>query len=432
MTHIADIDGSPDIRHSPPGPASLALLERAALVRAPMGPRRDTRSGIVYAAGRGSNVLDVDGNRYVDLAGGFGALLLGHTPQPVLDAVRKQSENLCLALGDVFGAETTIALQERLSALYPEAHARVVLAQSGADAVTAALKTAVLATKKTGIIAFGGAYHGLSYAPLAACGLRASYREPFAGGLNCAVTFVEYPADDDAAERAFFAVDRALSDGNVGAVLIEPILGRGGVVVPPAGFLAGLYRRARDAGALLVADEIWTGLGRSGAMLASTDQGVVPDLICLGKGLGGVLPISACIGSQDVMQSWAREEEVVHTSTFAGAPLACAAALATLDCLRNENLVARSKQLGARFVSALRKALDGLSTVTAVRGAGMMIGIELARAGAASSVQSRLLDQGYVVSTGGGRRETIVLTPPLTIPEELLDGFIRALPNAVA
>jgi 4-aminobutyrate aminotransferase/(S)-3-amino-2-methylpropionate transaminase len=385
-------------------------------------------STIVYQTGKGANVVDVDGNRYVDLAGGFGSLLVGHCHPAILRVIQLQSARLLQALGDVFPSDAKIALSERLSRLYPEPRARVIVGQSGADAVTAALKTALLSTGKPGVVAFRGAYHGLSYAPLAACGLRDSYRDPFAAQLGAHVRFVDYPADEEATVRVLADVEQALASGDVGAVLVEPILGRGGVVVPPASFLPGLGALSRARGALLIADEIWTGLGRAGSLLHSVASGVVPDLVCLGKGLGGGLPISACIGSEAVMMAWRKEAEVVHTSTFAGSPLACATAIATLDVLSRERLVARSAEVGARFLTSLLEATAGTAVVRAVRGAGLMVGIDLGeRPGAASVVMRRLLELGYIVSTGGGGREIIVLTPPLTIAEALLDGFVPAL-----
>lgn len=408
-----------------------------------MGPRRrppeasgiaaDVPPGsIVYQTALGSNVVDVDGNRYVDLAAGFGALLTGHGHPAVLRVLEIQAARLTQALGDVYPSDAKIALLERLSRLYPEPRARVIVGQSGADAVTAALKTAVLATGKPGIVAFQGAYHGLSYAPLAACGLRESYRSPFAAQLGGHVTFAPYPGDDAALASSLSQVEDALGRGGVGAVLVEPVLGRGGVVVPPPGFLRELGALAKRHGALLVADEIWTGLGRAGAMLRSVADGVVPDIVCLGKGLGGGLPLSACIGSEAVMLAWQKDDEVVHTSTFAGAPLACATAIATLDVISREKLVVRSAEVGARFLAALTATLGGARGVRAVRGAGLMVGVDLGeRPGAASLLMRALLEQGYIVSTGGGAREVLVLTPPLTIAEPLLEGFVEKLTLAL-
>jgi 4-aminobutyrate aminotransferase/(S)-3-amino-2-methylpropionate transaminase len=380
-------------------------------------------STLVMVSGRGVNVLDADGNRYVDLAAGFGALLLGHGHQSVLSALERQSRTLLQALGDVYPSEAKVALLERLAALYP-APAQVILAQSGSDAVSAALKTAQLHTGKPGVLAFNGAYHGLGYGPLASCGLRSSYREPFAAQLNPHVHFVDYPNDESTLEPVLDQVQETLSTGVFGAILVEPILGRGGVVVPPKAFLPELARAAREAGALLIADEIWTGLGRAGLPLVSSKT-TLPDLICLGKGLGGGLPMSALVGSAKVMASWRQTNEVVHTATFAGAPLPAATALATLEVLDTERLAARSVRLGERLRTRLQAELTSSSQWVSVRGSGLMVGIDLgARPGAGSALQAKLLERGYITSTGGGQREVLVLTPPLVIDESLLDEFV--------
>lgn len=430
-------DLPPQIVVPPPGPTSRTWLVRHAHVAAPMGPALPPGppSGIVYATGRGSNVTDVDGNRYVDLAGGFGALLLGHLHPSVQRVISLQSERLLQALGDLYPADAKIALLERLTKLYPESGAKGIVAQSGSDAVSAALKTAVLATSQPGVIAFASAYHGLGYGPLAACGLRESYRAPFAEQLSQHVTFATYPHDSDTAAASLEQCRARLRQGGVGALLIEPVLGRGGVVAPPAGFLRDLQQLAREHGALLIADEIWTGLGRAGAMLVSDAEGVVPDLICLGKGLGGGLPISAVIGRSSVMQNWRREAEVVHTATFAGSPLAAAAAIATLDTLSKEKLVERSERLGARFATELSAALagSGSAKVRQVRGRGLMLGVDLGESpGAASRLMQKLLQAGYITSTGGGRREVLVLTPPLNIDEGVLFGSISVIVEQIS
>jgi 4-aminobutyrate aminotransferase/(S)-3-amino-2-methylpropionate transaminase len=425
----------PKIASRPPGPSSRSWLVRHAHRAAPMGPKprskpgdlRAPPAGIVYASAKGSNVTDVDGNRYVDFAAGFGAMLLGHSHPNVLRVLDFQASRLLLALGDLYPAEATIALLERLATLHPDPKARVILGQSGADAVTAALKTALLVTCKPGVVAFSGAYHGLSHAPLAACGLRESYRTPFAAQLNPDVTFADYPARVEDLERALERVRAALATGTVGAILVEPILGRGGVLIPPLDFLPGLSNLAREFGALLIADEIWTGLGRSGKMLFSVGPECTPDLICLGKGLGGGLPISALVGRGELLEAWQRDAEVVHTSTFAGSALASATSLATLDVISREHLPERAATLGEQFLRLLEARLVRFPSV-ALRGSGLMIAIDLGNApGRASVLALRLLECGYITSTGGGRREVLVLTPPLTLGESLLGGFVDAL-----
>jgi 4-aminobutyrate aminotransferase/(S)-3-amino-2-methylpropionate transaminase len=425
----------PEVRVLPPGPRSRELARRLAAAESPSSSaRREARareSGeeqtpIAYASGRGANVVDVDGNRFVDLAAGFGALLLGHAPAAVLSAAEEQQRALPLALGDVYPTEVKVELCERLARLHPDPGARVLLGLSGADAVTAALKTAMLATGKPGVLAFEGAYHGLSHGPLAACGLRRSFREPFAAQLNAHVVFAPYP--DRSIDLSVSAAERALRGGDVGAVLVEPILGRGGCVVPPAGFLPALRAACDASGALLVCDEIWTGLGRTGAMLASADAGVVADVLCLGKGLGGSWPISACIGSGRAMRTWGEHGgATIHTATHFGAPPACAAALATLDQLQRQRLSERARSAGERWMARLLERTTGKGVRT-VRGRGLMVGVALeGGAGRALAVMRRLLTRGWIVLTGGPEGDVLTLTPPLPIEDAVLDAFADAL-----
>jgi 4-aminobutyrate aminotransferase-like enzyme len=435
----------PQMRVVPPGPRSRELAARLAAVECPAvdarRAERERQSGqeqgpIVYARGAGANVVDVDGNVYVDLAAGFGALLLGHVPERVAAALEAQKREMWLALGDVHASGIKVALCERLAAMYPEPRARVMLGATGADAVTAALKSAVLATGRPGVLAFEGAYHGLSHGPLAACGLRATYRQPFADQLNPHVTFAPYPRDAASLAETMAHVDRALSTGTLGAVLVEPILGRGGCVVPPSAFLPSLRDASRRAGALLVCDEIWTGLGRSGAWLASLEAGVLPDLICLGKGLGGGIPISACLGRADAMAAWgAHGGTTIHTATHFGAPLACATAMATLDAIEEQGLAARALDVGARFMDRIRQRVAG-SPVAEVRGRGLMIGVAFDGVRERGSQQAlavtrRLLERGWIVLTGGPDGDVLTLTPPLDIDEAILDAFAGALAESI-
>ncbi len=409
----------PDVRVAPPGPRSRELGLRLAALESPAVDARrvsrehesgDDLAPIVYASAEGANVVDVDGNRYVDLAAGFGALLLGHGSAAASRALEAQGAKLWLALGDVFGSDAKLALCERLVKLYPEPGARVMLGASGADAVTAALKTATLATGRPGVVAFDGGYHGLSHGPLAACGLRPAFREPFAVQLNAHVTFAPYPAEEGALEASLAAVKHALARGDTGCVLVEPVLGRGGCVVPPPSFLSSLRRLCDEHGALLVADEIWTGLGRSGAWLASVDGGVLPDVVCLGKGLGGGMPVSACLGSARAMGSWgAHGGSTIHTATHFGAPLGCAVALATLEAIDQGHLCERARTAGARWMTRLREATRA-GNVREIRGRGLMVGVRVGGgAGRALALTRRLLERGYIVLTGGIQGTTCLL-----------------------
>jgi 4-aminobutyrate aminotransferase/(S)-3-amino-2-methylpropionate transaminase len=432
----------PEMRVAPPGPRSREAGARLAALESPsVDARRESRerqSGephapIVYAEGKGCNVVDVDGNVYVDLAAGFGALLLGHRPDAVAAALASQTDRLWLALGDVYGSDAKLALCERLAAMYPAPGARVMLGATGADAVTAALKTALLATGRPGVIAFDGAYHGLSYAPLAACGLRPSFREPFAGQLGDHVLFAPYPDGPAALGASMTAVEDALEDGDVGAILVEPILGRGGCVVPPLAFLAQLRAACDRHGALLVCDEIWTGLGRSGAWpFASVAQGVVPDVVCLGKGLGAGLPISACVGRGEAMAAWGRHGgSTIHTATHFGAPLACAAAVAALGALEAAGLPERANQVGEAWMQLLSESVREHGG--RVRGRGLMVGIALeGGAPRALAAMKRLLARGWIVLTGGPSGDVLTLTPPLDVEPSILGVFAEVLASVLA
>jgi 4-aminobutyrate aminotransferase / (S)-3-amino-2-methylpropionate transaminase / 5-aminovalerate transaminase len=431
----------PRIVVKPPGPRSRELAARLSAVESPaFDARRTSRAAtsgeeqtpIVYAWGEGSNVTDVDNNRYVDLTCGFGALALGHNPKGPTKAALAQADRLTLALGDVYASEAKTVLCERLAAIYPEAGARVMLGLSGADALTAALKTCLLKTGKAGVVAFEGAYHGLSYGPLAACGYSAAFRAPFAAQLGDHVRFVPYPAAGDDLDACKMHVTNALAAGDVGAVLVEPVLGRGGCVVPPAGFLAMLRAACDDSGALLVCDEVWTGLGRSGAVARSLAEGVRADVLCFGKSLGAGWPVSACVGSAAAMAAWgAHGGTAIHTATHFGAPPACAAANAYLDALSASSLDARARTVGDAWRQELRAATAGRG-VREVRGVGLMVGVALdGGSPRALATSRRLLEAGFVVLTGAVGGDVLTLTPALDVPADLLRAFTVALAAAL-
>ena len=431
---------APAVTVPPPGPRSREIAARLSRVDNPSFDERragravqsgEDQTQIVYARARGSNVFCADGNRYVDLVMGFGACIFGHAPPWLSDELTRVQAELPLALGDVYASEAKADCEEKLAALYPEPGARVILGLSGADAVTAALKTAVLATGKSGVVAFHGGYHGLSYAPLAACGLAPGFRAPFAEQLGAHVRFADYP---DAASvhpdvelaRALTQADALAAGCDAGAIIVEPIQGRGGCIVPPAGLLRGLREICDRRGALLIADEIWTGMGRSGALLASLAE-TTPDLVCLGKGLGAGVPISACVGRESAMAGWgAHGGSTIHTATHFGSPPACAAASLVIDVLCKHRTCERASSVGATFKAAL--ARTGLT----VTGQGLMPGVRVKDAGHALAVCRRLLARGYIVLTGGLRGDVLTLTPALNAPEPLLLTAAEALSQEAA
>jgi 4-aminobutyrate aminotransferase/(S)-3-amino-2-methylpropionate transaminase len=429
----------PRIGSPVPGPVAEAWVEQLAKSECPAltlrRARRAELSGsphdpIVWTQAAGANVQDVDGNVYVDLSAGFGAASVGHTHPRVVQAIHAQSSRLLHALGDLQPADTKIRLLSRLTALFPEP-CNVILGLSGSDAVEAALKTAVLHTRRSGVLAFTGGYHGLSYAPLSVCGFSREFREPFAEQLNPHVEFVSYPDSSQALESTLAALRTVLATEQFGAVLVEPILGRGGVLVPPPEFLPELVALCHAHGALLIVDEVMTGFGRTGHMFAFEHAAVTPDLLCVGKALGGGMPVSACLGRTQIMAAWAGNAgPALHTGTFFGHPVACAAALATLDVLQEEQLTERARALGAQLLDMLARLREWPS-VRAIRGRGLLVGIELDTTKRSLACMRALLERGYITVPAGADARVISLTPPLCISAEQLAGFVSALSESL-
>ncbi|MGB5265423.1 MAG: aspartate aminotransferase family protein [Polyangiales bacterium] len=426
-------DALPSIRRPIPSAVGRSWVERLAASECPAlttrRKRREERTGanhdpIVWVEAQGSNVVDSDGNRYVDLTGGFGVAFIGHRHPEVVEAVKRQADRLLHALGDLHPSDVKIQLLEKLCALAPWPHARAMLSLSGADAVTAALKTAVMATEKTGVVAFEGSYHGLNYGPLAVSGFAKRFREPFLAQLQPDVHFAAWPSPDLGAEAALETLPKDWS--GIGAVIVEPIQGRAGVRFPPPGFLEALGRACHENDALLIVDEIFTGVGRCGAWWRSVDEGLTPDLICAGKALGGGLPVSACIGREDVMRAWGDpDREAIHTGTFYGDPLGSAAALACLALIERDELAQRAVDRGEAFAAMLRA--EQLTAVTEVRQAGMMLGLQLQGSLEALRVSRALLERGYLVLPAGAEAEVIQLAPPVTVTDQQLEGFVASL-----
>jgi len=378
-------------------------------------------------------VVDADGNVYVDLTSGFGASAIGHRHPRVVAAVRAQSERLLHALGDLYPSDVKIDLLARLAELAPWPDARVILGLGGADAVEAALKSAMLATGRPGVVAFEGGYHGLAHGPLSACGYARAFRDPFAAQLSPHVTFVPWPDADTDGSAALRDVEAAWPTSAPGALLVEPIQGRGGVRIPPPGFLAGLAELCASRGTLLVADEIFVAHGRTGARWQSVADGVLPDLICTGKALGGGLPVSACIGRAEVMAAWGDPEgAAIHTGTFFGHPLGCAAALAALDVIDDEGLIARAASVGAAFSGSLRARIERHAAVREVRGAGLAIGVVLDRGDRTLATLRALLERGWLVLPAGCDAEVLQIVPPLNVEPALLEAFATTLEDVLA
>ena len=371
----------PSIKTVPPGPRSLELAGRLRTVesRNITSFRRDFP--IFWDQAAGSNILDVDGNIYVDLTSAFGVALAGHSHPSIRRAMEEQGRYLVHGMGDVHPSEPKVALMEELASLSPWKETRTVLASSGAEAIEIALKTAQLFTGKAGLIAFRGAYHGLTLGSLSVTD-RKDFRGPFVDRLADKTNFVSFPRNEEESIKVVIQIEDILRDKEasiapIGAIVIEPIQGRGGVRMAPKGFLENLSKVCNEAGVVLVFDEIFTGMGRSGVVFETEAAGVVPDLVCLGKALGGGMPLSACLGSRPVMEAWPETQgEAIHTSTFLGHPLSCAAGLAFLDVLKSEDLVTKSLEKGKYLMNSIQETLEPGQHNYQIRGRGLLVGIE--------------------------------------------------------
>ena len=445
-----------------PGPRSRALA--AALAA------RETR-GVTYVAddfpvfwrsGNGATVEDVDGNRYLDLTAAFGVALTGHGNAAVAAAIATQAGRLAHGMGDVHPSNVKVALLERLAAVAPVEDPRVFLCSGGSESVEFALKSAMLATGKPGVLAFDGAYHGLSYGTLEISGIE-KFRAPWAQQLRGFGRFVAFPhargagvASDDGGTSeasgmdglsdksgasggmtgvsdALEVVERALRAApEIGALVAEPIQGRAGVIVPPDGFLRGLRSLCDERGVLLVLDEIYTGFGRTGTYFACEREGVRPDMLCVGKALGGGFPISATLVTRAVADAWAPSQgEALHTSTYLGNPMGCAAALANLDQIESRGLVARARAAEPALAARLAR-FRSIADVRDVRGRGMLWGIEFRDGTTANACVLRALQKGVILLQSGPGGATVTLAPPLVIDDAQLARALDLLESAAA
>jgi 4-aminobutyrate aminotransferase-like enzyme len=416
---------------------SQSVLER---IRAVEGTGMRTfweAEPLVWARTEGCHVWDADGRSYLDLYAGFAVANVGYCHPRVTDAIRDQAGAMthCPSAAP---SETRAELYERLLAIAPPGLDRVLLAITGAMANETAVQLARAATGRTGVITFSGTYPGRSVGAVRYAGKHA-YREPF--GIAADAHFVPFPdpyrspwaRGGDPAEIALGLLESALTDPASGiepaaCVLVEPIQGNGGVVIPPAGFLPGLRELCDRTGTLLVLDEIQCGFGRSGRTWAAEHEDVAPDLMTVGKGIGGGLALAAVLGRAEVMTTW---EPDALSSTFLANALTAAAGCAAIDVLREEGLVERSARLGAEALVRLQSELAGNALVGDVRGRGLFLGLDLGAGEPdpdfAAQTQRALRERGVLVGRGGRHGNVLILAPPLVIEEEALAGGLKAI-----
>ena len=427
---------NPHIKTPLPGPKARAMLGRDLPVSSPSYPRDYP---FVMSHGRGTEVWDVDGNRFLDFMSGIAVCATGHSHPRVVEAVKTAADKF-LHISSDFWHENMTALTERLARHAPMGEPVMsFLCQSGTEAVEGAIKLARYVTGRPRYLGFLGSFHGRTMGSLAFTSSKYTQQKGFAPAMP-GVTHVPYPntyrplfagADQGKAVLDYLQMlfERNVPPSEVAAILVEPIQGEGGYLVPPDGFLAGLRRICDEHGILLIFDEVQSGVGRSGRMWASEHWGVKPDIMTSAKGLGSGMPIGAFIAKKTIMEQWQRG---AHGNTYGGNPLSCAAAIATLDLVASE-YAANAAKVGEYFVTRLHALQQDYPCIGEVRGRGLMIGMELiendgSRAPARKLID-RLVHRGYhngllLLSCGVS---TLRFMPPLVVSSDQVDEAVDIL-----
>lgn len=425
---------APHIVTELPGPKARALIERDEAVASPSLTRAYP---LVAESGSGMVVTDVDGNRFLDFAAGIAVCSTGHSHPKVVAAIHEQADRLIHIAATDFYEPRYTELMERLAAIAPfREKARVFLTNSGTEAVEGAIKLARYHTHRSGIIAFEGGFHGRTMGALSLTNSKIKQRAGF-GPLIPMVHHAPFPrirawressGGDGSAELAhlrntIFA--RQISPADVAAIVVEPIQGEGGYFPAPKAFMEGLREICDEHGILLVADEIQSGMGRTGAWWAIEHTGVEPDILTTAKGIASGMPIGAFI-ARDSVWTW---PPGAHGSTFAGNPVCAAAALATLEVIESEGL-ANASTMGARLRSGLESVADGTDAIRDIRGVGLMLGVEFTSHEAAEAVQEAAFRRGLLTLECG--ESSLRFSPPLIVDEESVDTAVRLFGEAVA
>jgi 4-aminobutyrate aminotransferase / (S)-3-amino-2-methylpropionate transaminase / 5-aminovalerate transaminase len=432
---VASLEQTRQLVTEIPGPASLELNKR----RTAAVSRGVSVSLPVFVARAGDGIVeDVDGNRLIDLGSGIAVTTIGNSSPRVVDAVRAQVADFTHTCFMVTPYEEYIAVAEELNRITPgSGEKRSVLFNSGAEAVENAIKVARSYTRKPAVVAFNHAYHGRTNLAMALTAKSMPYKSgfgPFAPEIYRAP--LSYPYRDGlldkelatdgekAAARAINVIENQVGADSLAALLIEPIQGEGGFIVPAEGFLPALLEWCRKNGVVFIADEVQTGFARTGAMFACEHEGIEPDLICTAKGIADGLPLSAVTGRAEIM-------DAPHVGglggTFGGNPVACAAALATIETIESDGLIQRAQQIERLVTEPLLRLQAGDDRIGDVRGRGAMIAIELVKSGTADpdaelteKLSTAAHAAGVIVLTCGMFGNIIRLLPPLTISDELL------------
>jgi 4-aminobutyrate aminotransferase/(S)-3-amino-2-methylpropionate transaminase len=439
---MAELEQRRILKTAIPGPRSLELMARkTGAVARGVG----TTMPVFAVEAGGGVVVDIDGNSLIDFGSGIAVTTIGNSAPRVVAAVQDQVEQFTHTCFMITPYEGYVAVAERLNQLTPgDYEKRSALFNSGAEAVENAVKIARAYTKKQAVVAFDHAYHGRTNLAMALTAKNMPYKHsfgPFAPEVYRAP--LSYPYRDDklidgelAARRATDLIESQVGTGNLAAVIIEPIQGEGGFIVPAEGFLPALANWCQANDVVFIADEIQTGFARTGAMFACELFDVVPDLIATAKGIAGGLPLSGVTGRAEMM-------EAVHVGglggTYGGNPVACAAALAAIETIKADNLVARARDIERIMLSRLHRVQAEDNRIGDVRGRGAMIAIELVHRdtadpdpGFTAAVANAAREQGVIVLTCGTYGNVLRFLPPLTISDELLDEGLDVLADAIS
>ena len=444
MTTLTNLTQERRLVTAIPGPKSTEALKR----------RTEATSGglgmaipVVIERASDAILLDIDGNQIIDLGSGIGVTNVGNAAQRVVDRVIEQVQAFTHTCFTVAPYMNYIEVCEKLNAMTPGSHKKKsLLVNSGAEAVENAVKIARHYTKRPAIVVFEHSYHGRTNLTMALTAKNMPYKEGF-GPFAPEVYRVPMPYSfhwvgdqatitEDAIDMVTHKIDKEIGAHNVAAILIEPIQGEGGFIVPPKGFLPALAKYSKDNGIVFIADEVQTGFARTGHMFAVEEEGVVPDMVVTAKGIAGGLPLAAVTGRAEVMDS-------VHVSglggTYGGNPIACAAALGAMETMEEENLVARAKHIGEILGTSLRELAKKYPVIGEVRGRGAMQAIELVEPGtknpntaAMNAVVKYCQSQGVLVLTAGTYSNVVRFLPPLVITDELLKDALSVLDDAFA
>jgi 4-aminobutyrate aminotransferase len=427
---------SPHIKTPLPGPKAEAMLKRDALVVSPSYPRDYP---FVISHAKGAEAWDVDGNRFLDFMAGIAVCATGHSHATVVKAITQAAEKFVHISSDYWHEEMA-GLGERLARVAPFGEpAMSFLCQSGTEAVEAAIKLARYVTGRSRFIGFLGGFHGRTMGSLAFTSSKYTQQKGFFATMP-GVVHVPYPnayrplfAGDDQGVAVLDYIrmlfERSVPPSEVAAILVEPIQGEGGYVVPPDGFLAGLRALCDEHGILLIFDEVQSGTGRTGRMYASQHWGVAPDIMTLAKGLGSGLPIGAMVAKKRLMSQWKRG---AHGNTYGGNPIACAAANATIDLVEG-GMVGNAATVGAHFMGALKDLASAYPCIGEVRGKGLMIGMELIEPDATrtparalcDAVVTRAFHNGLLLLSCGA--STVRFMPPLNVTRDEVDEAMALL-----